>query len=204
MSIIKPLTAPIRRLVNFPLFQLMVVVALILYLQAADEKSLAGLAFTGLDKLVGATVQGAADLFTVRSFTRAWLVSGFMMAYVYLACLLIVALLRVLLQAAINFAGRHNVLGLRSAIARERGVTAYRAWVPLETLRPADIPQAQWEETYAWPADDRPPYPPVAQRLLLMAISNVAAIALVLILLQWLTPFPVLTWLRDAVTKLFG
>ena len=42
MSIIKLLAAPIRSVVRFPLFQLAVVVAVILFLQAADDKSARG------------------------------------------------------------------------------------------------------------------------------------------------------------------
>ena len=57
MGFIKHIAAPIRRLVRFPLFQLAVVVALILWLQAASENSAAGHVFSGLDKLVDATVQ---------------------------------------------------------------------------------------------------------------------------------------------------
>ena len=41
---------------RFPLFQLAVVVALILLLQAADDKSALGQIFNGLDKLVEFTV----------------------------------------------------------------------------------------------------------------------------------------------------
>jgi hypothetical protein len=46
---------------------------------------------------------------------------------------------------------------LRSAIARKRGITAYRAWVPFERIRPAHIPQEKWEATYAWPPNNGPP-----------------------------------------------
>ena len=41
---------------RFPLFQLVVVVALILLLQAANDKSALGQIFNGLDKLVESTV----------------------------------------------------------------------------------------------------------------------------------------------------
>jgi hypothetical protein len=87
--------------------------------------------------------------FTVKSFTKSWLISGFMIAYVYLAGSLILFLARLLIIAAVDFAGRHNLLYLRSAIARERGIGAYRAWIPLERIRPADISQRAWEEAYA-------------------------------------------------------
>ena len=52
-----------------------------------------------------------------------------------------------------------------NAIARERGIAADRAWVPLERIRPVSIPQEKWEETFAWPANNEPPYPPLTQRI---------------------------------------
>ena len=52
MGVIKLLAAPIRSIVRFPLFQLAVVVAVILLLQAADDNSAFGQIFNGLDKLV--------------------------------------------------------------------------------------------------------------------------------------------------------
>ena len=52
MGMIKLLAAPIRSIVRFPLFQLAVVVAVILLLQDADDKSALGQIFNGLDKLV--------------------------------------------------------------------------------------------------------------------------------------------------------
>jgi hypothetical protein len=84
---IKLLAAPIRSIVKFPLFQLAVVVAVILLLQAADDKSAFGQIFNGLDKLVDSTVRLFSAVFNVKSFTKSWLTSGFMIAYVYLACL---------------------------------------------------------------------------------------------------------------------
>jgi hypothetical protein len=47
MGMIKLLAAPIRSIVRFPLFQLAVVVAVILLLQAADDKSALGQIFNG-------------------------------------------------------------------------------------------------------------------------------------------------------------
>lgn len=201
MGIIKQIIAPLRALVRFPLFQLFVVVAVILVLQAADPNSAFGLIFAGLDKLVGATVQLVAELFTVRSFTRSWLVTGFMTAYVYLAGLLLLYVLRAVISTVVDFFGRRNVLGLRNAIARERGIAAYRAWLPLERIRPFDIPQERWEEAYAWPADNRPPYPPLAQRLAMTILGNIVVIAAVLALIQLFTPFPVLIWLGRPFTQ---
>jgi hypothetical protein len=199
MGIIHQLTAPIRHIVRFPLFQLAVVVVLILWLQAADEQSVRGLIFSGLDRLVSATVALLSTVFTVKSFTQSWLTSGFWIAYVYLACLLILWLARIAIGWVVDLAGRHNAFWLRNAIARERGIAAYRAWVPFERIRPANVSQPVWEETYAWPADNRPPYLPLAQRMLRGAFGYVVVILVILILLQEFTPFPVLTWLARAI-----
>jgi hypothetical protein len=204
MGMIKQMTAPIRSVVRFPLFQLAVVVALILFLQAVDPASALGRVFTGLDHLVDATVQLFASVFDVRSFTKSWLTSGFWIGYVYLACLLILYLARLAIGALVDLAGRHNAFWLRTAIARERGIAAYRAWEPFERIRPAHIPQPEWEEAYAWPADNKPPYPPLAQRLLLGAGINVAVIVAIALALQYLTPFPVITWLGKLARMVFG
>jgi hypothetical protein len=67
---IKLLAAPIRSIVRFPLFQLAIVVAVILFLQAADEKSARSLIFNGVDKLVESTVGLLSAAFNVKSFTR--------------------------------------------------------------------------------------------------------------------------------------
>jgi hypothetical protein len=200
MGMIKLLAAPIRSIVRFPLFQLAVVVALILLLQAADDKSALGQIFNGLDKLVESTVGLLSAVFNVKSFTKSWLTSGFWIAYVYLACLLILSLVRVMIRAVVDFVGWSNAFGLRNAIARERGIAAYHAWVPFERIRPVNIPQEKWEETFAWPANNKPPYPPLAQRVLRGVISYVAVILVAAVLLQFFTPFPVLTWLA-ALTK---
>ena len=204
MAIFKQLTAPVRSIVRFPLFQLAIVVAVILFLQAADPASVFGRIFTGLDRLVSTTVDLFASVFNVRSFTKSWLTSGFWIGYVYLACLLILFLARLAVGAVVDLAGRHNAFWLRNAIARERGIAAYQAWVPLERIRPANFPQDKWEETFAWPADNKPPYPPFAQRLLLGVFINVAVLAAIAVPLQFLTPFPVLTWLGQLTKMLFG
>jgi hypothetical protein len=204
MGLIKQITAPIRSLVRFPLFQLAVVILLILWLQAADVTSAFGRIFNGLDKLVDATVQLFAAVFNVRSFTKSWLTSGFWIGYVYLACLLILSLVRFMIRVAVDLIGRSNAFWLRNAIARERGIAAYRAWVPFERIRPADIPQEKWEEAFAWPANNQPPYPPLAQRMLRGVISNVAVVLAAAVLLQVFTPFPVLTWLGALTKMLLG
>jgi hypothetical protein len=192
---IKLISAPIRGLIRFPLVQFAIVIAIILWLQAADDKSIFGEIFAGLDKLVESTVEMVSAIFTVKSFTRSWLTFGFMIAYVYLAGSFILWLARLLIVAAIDFAGRHNLFYLRSAIARERGIGAYRAWVPLERIRPDHISQRDWEEAFAWPADNKPPYPPLGHRMLRALLFYVAVIVIAACLLQFLTPFPILTWI---------
>ena len=198
---IKLVSAPIRGIVRFPLFQLAIVVAIILWLQSADDKSALGDIFNGLDKLVSSTVDLCSAVFNVKSFTKSWLTSGFMIAYVYLACLLILFLLRLATRAAMDMIGRSNAFGLRSMIARERGIVAYRAWLPLERIRPNHIPREQWEETFAWPANDRPPYRPLAQRLLLATATYALGIAIIIGLL-WVYAPSVLNWLGEMARKL--
>ncbi|WP_291687947.1 hypothetical protein [Bradyrhizobium sp.] len=192
---IKLILAPLRSIVRFPLLQLAIVIAVILWLQAADDRSIFGQIFNGLDKLVDATVQLFSAVFTVKSFTKSWLISGFMIAYLYLAGSLILYLVRLIIIAAVDFVGRSNLLYLRNAIARERGIGAYRAWVPLERIRPAHISQQEWEQTFAWPADNKPPYPPLGHRIMRGVLSYGAMILIAAFLLQFLTPFPILTWI---------
>jgi hypothetical protein len=124
---------------------------------------------------------------------------GLIIAYVYLICLIIAFILRAAFKCTVDVAGRNNFLWLRNPIARERGIAAYRAWVPLERIRPSHISQDIWETTFAWPADNKPPYPPLHQQVLRgIAIYLVLAVA-VAVALQFLTPFPVLTWLGNLV-----
>jgi hypothetical protein len=192
---IRLIAAPIRSIVRFPLFQLAFVLAIILLLQAADDSSAFGRLFSGLDNLVQATVKLCSELFNVKSFTRSGLTAGLMIAYVYLACLLALYLLRAAIRTLVDLVGWGNVFGLRNAIARERGIAAYRAWVPFERIRPANVPQEKWEQAFAWPANNRPPYPPLAKRLLHQAISYLIVLLVAAVLLQIFTPFPVFTWL---------
>ena len=201
---IKLLVAPVRSIVRFPLFQLAVVVAVILFLQAGNDNSAQGQLFNGLDKLVESTVGLLSTVFNVKSFTKSWLTTGFWIAYVYLACLLILSLLRVVISKMVDFVGWSNLFWLRNAIARERGIAAYRAWVPFERIRPASIPQERWEEAFAWPANNEPPYPPLAQRILRGVISYVAVVLIAAVVLQVFTPFPVLTWLGALTKMLIG
>src|SRR5450631_3721455 len=201
MGVFKLITAPIRSIVRFPLFQLAVVVAMILLLQAADDNSAFGQIFNGLDKLVDLTVRSLSAVFNVKSFTKSWLTSGFMIAYVYLACLLILSLLRVTISATVDLVGRTNAFWLRNAIARERGIEAYRAWVPFERIRPAHIPQEKWEQAFAWPANNRPPYPPLTHRIFRGILFYGIMVLFAAVLLQAFTPFSVLTWLVELATR---
>jgi hypothetical protein len=202
LAVIKLLVAPLRRLARFPLFQLALAIAAVLLLQAADSGSLLGRMFSTLDWLVDLSVRQCAALFEVRSFTRSWLTMGFMIAYVYLIGLALVHMAKAALRAATAQAARWNVLGLRDAIARERGIVAYRAWLPLEEIRPAHVTQQQWEESFAWPADGNPPYPPLAHRMTRVVLTYAAAALVVLVLLQAFTPFPALTWLGERARTL--
>jgi hypothetical protein len=202
MALIKLLVALVRRVVNFPLFQLIVAIAVILLLQAADSKSVFGEIFSALDLLVDFTVRLCAAVFEVKSFTKSWLTTGFMIAYVYMAGLLIVLLAKVVIGAVVELVARHNAFGLTNAIARERGIAAYRAWLPLERIRPAHIAQEKWEERFAWPADDKPPYPPVTHRVVRAVVTYLAMVLIVAALLQAFTPFPALTWLGKAARML--
>jgi hypothetical protein len=204
MGMIRLIAAPIRSIVRFPLFQLAFVVAIILFLQAASDNSAFGQFFNGLDNLVDATVRLCAELFNVKSFTRSGLTAGLMIAYVYLACLLILFLVRVAIRGMVDLIGWGNVFGLRNAIARERGIAAYRAWVPFERIRPANMPQENWERAFAWPANDKPPYPPLGQRMLRGVMSYLIVILAVAVLLQIFTPFPVVTWLGKLAKMLIS
>jgi hypothetical protein len=202
MAFLRLLIAPVRRVLGFPLVQLAVAIIVILLLQAADSKSLPGEIFTALDLAVDHSVRLVASLFEVRSFTRAWMTTGFMIAYVYLAGLLVLFLARAAIAALVEFMARHNAFGLTNAIARERGIAAYQAWLPLERIRPPHVPQDIWEERFAWPADNRPPYPPLWRRVLRALIIYTLVLAAFAALLQAFTPFPLLTWIGNALARL--
>jgi hypothetical protein len=197
--LIKLLAGPLRRVAGFPLVQLIATIAVVLWLQAADSRSIPGELFTALDRLVDATVRLLAATFELRSFTRSWLTTGFMIGYVYIAGYLIVLAIRMAINAAVEFAARRNAFGLTNAIARERGIAAYRAWLPLERIRPAQVAQAKWEERFAWPADGTPPYPPWWQRTARAVVLYAAMGLVVAALLQAFTPLPALTWLGKLV-----
>jgi hypothetical protein len=171
------------------------VIGVILWLQAADDNSIFGHLFSVLDKLSDSTVQLVSEFFTVKSFTKAWLISGCMIAFVYLAGLLILFLVGLLIRSIVDITGRTNFLYLRNVIARERGIAAYRAWLPFERIRPAQISQQAWEEAFAWPPNNRPPYPSLGHRIMRGISSYAALIVILALLLQFFTPFPVLTWI---------
>jgi hypothetical protein len=202
MPPIKLLLAPLRRVIHFPLFQLAIAVAVILWLQAAPDASILGQTYDVIDRLVDFTVQRCAAVFEIKSFTKSWLRTGFWIAYVYLAGLVILYLVKTVIMAAVEFAARHNVFYLRNVVARERGIEAYRAWLPLERIRPAHIAQERWEETFAWPANDMPPYPSLARVIARAVVSYLAVLLILGVLLQEFTRFPVLTWLGGAARRL--
>ena len=200
MGALSLLAAPIRRLANSRLVQLAAVVAVILLLDhyAYDYALLHAIA-EGLKNVVTASVQLSSDFFRVGILTDPVLQVGLMIVYVYLACLVIFFLLRHATRKTIDVVAKNNFLWLRNSIARERGIEAYRAWLPLEAIRPTACPQDKWEQEFAWPADNKPPYPPLGQRILRETVSTMVILAAAAILLQLLTPFPVLSWLRDLI-----
>jgi hypothetical protein len=200
MGPIRLLAAPIRHIANSRLFQFAAVVLIILLLDhySYDYPVLQPIA-DGLKSAVTATVQLCSEFFRVGILTDPVLQVGLMIAYVYVICLLVFSVLRVIVRWLVDITGWSNFLWLRSSIARERGIAAYRAWVPLERIRPANISQEQWEATFAWPPDNRPPYPPLGRRILHGVLSYLIVIAGVAVLLQVFTPFPVLTWLEKLV-----
>jgi hypothetical protein len=196
---IKTILAPFRAVMRFPLVQFAAVIFVIFLLQAADDNSIFGRVFEGLDKLTDQTVRWASAVFTVKSFTKSWLTFGFMIAYVYLAFWLMLSICGAVLRYLIDFAGRNNFLWSRNPIARSRGIAAYRAWLPLEKIRPEHISQHDWEDQFAWPPNNRPPYPPLGQRVMRASLAYVFIFVFALAVLQFFTPFHVLTWLGASV-----
>lgn len=201
---IRLIWTPVRKLLQFPLVQFSIVILLILLMQAADESTVLGEAFDGLDKLVDWSVRAVSAVVTVKSFTRSGLTFWLMIAYVYLACWALAAIARIMLGLLIDIIGRNNILWLRHPIARERGAEAYRAWLPLERIRPQQIPQAEWETTYAWPPNNAPPYPPLAQRVARGMAVYAILIAAIAIALQEFTPVPVLSWIESGLKRAAG
>jgi hypothetical protein len=197
MGLIRLIAAPIRRLASSRLVQLTVVVALILLLENfSNGRPLVSEIADVLDKAVEGTVQLVSDhLIRLRTFSKSLLTDSVMIVYVYIACLLIFTVLRFVVRRLIDLMGWSNFLWLRNTIARERGIAAYRAWLPLERIRPADCPQDVWEEQFAWPKDNKPPYPALHWRILREVLAYVILIVLIAVLVQLFTPFPVLKWI---------
>jgi hypothetical protein len=200
MGPIRLLAAPIRAILRSRLFQLAAVLAIVLALDhySFDYPLLRQIS-VGLKSLVDATVQLCEGFFRVGILTDPVLQVGLIIAYVYIACLIVAYVLRIVFAELVDLIGWSNFLWLRNPIARERGIAAYRAWVPLERIRPAHIPQPKWEETFAWPADNRPPYPPLAVRVAFGVGMYVIVAAAIAALLQFFTPFPALGWLARLV-----
>lgn len=196
MGLIRMIAAPIRRLASSRLVQFCVVVALILLLENfSDNRAVLSQIADVLDKAVEGTVALVSDhLIRLRTFSRSLLTDSVMIVYVYIICLVIFTVLRFVVRLLIDAAGLTNFLWLRNTIARERGIAAYRAWLPLERIRPTDCPQDVWEEQFAWPKDNKPPYPPLRWRILREVLAYVILIVLVAVLVQLFTPFPVLSW----------
>lgn len=199
MGPIRLLAAPIRGIARSRLLQLAAVLALVLALDhySFDYAPLQQIS-TALKTLVDATVQFCSSLFRVGILTDPVLQVGLIIFYVYLVCLIVAFLLRLAIARAIDLIGRNNLLWLRNSIARERGIAAYRAWEPLERIRPAHVSQEQWETTFAWPADNAPPYPALTQQIARSALAYVIVIAAAAVALQFLTPFAVLSWIAHA------
>jgi hypothetical protein len=202
MGLIRLIAAPIRHIANSRLVQLGAVVAIVLLLENfSNNHAVLTKTADGLDKLVEMTVQLISDhIHNLRTLTKSMLTDGVMIGYVYLVCLVAFALLRRLASLVLDVAGRTNFLWLRHTIARERGIAAYRAWVPLERIRPDGYTQAVWEEEFAWPADGSPPYPSLGARVASGTLSYAVVLAAVAVLLQFFTPFPVLSWLEKLVS----
>lgn len=164
-AVIRIVLAPIRRLLGSPLLHFAVVVFLIVALEAASNDTLLGKLSDGLDKLVESTAEIVFAAFALKTVAKSLILTAIAIGYVYVCLIAVLYALRAAMRGLVNLAGRTNFLGLRSMIARERGIAAYRAWLPLESIRPDHISQQEWEATYAWPPGDRPPYPPLAIRI---------------------------------------
>jgi hypothetical protein len=204
MTFIKLLTAPIRRLLNWSVVQFCIVVVVILFLEYQDTNTIGGEIYGWLDSLVTASVGLLSRAHELRSFSRAFLTVGLTIAYGFLVLWVFLELARRIVRNVVDFAGRHNLFWLRDSIARDRGIAAYRAWEPLEHIRPPEIPQLVWEERYAWPANDEPPYPSLWRRIAFELASLILVVLLVLVLLQQFTPIPALSWIAAQAKALFG
>jgi hypothetical protein len=201
MGLLRLIAAPIRRLASSRLVQLGVVVAIILLLENfSDNRVVLSPIADALDNAVDGTVQFVSDhVLRLRTFSKSLLTDSVMIVYVYIICLAIFTISRYAIGRLIDLVGLTNFLWLRNTIARERGIAAYRAWLPLERIRPRDCPQPVWEEQFAWPKDDKPPYPALHWRILREAFAYLILIVIIAVLIQLFTPFPVLTWLDGLI-----
>jgi hypothetical protein len=201
MGLVRLIAAPIRRLAGSRLVQLGVVVGIILVLENfADNRAVLSHLADALDKAVEDSVQLVSNhLLRLRTFSKSLLTDSVMIVYVYIICLAIFTISRYAIGRLIDLVGLTNFLWLRNTIARERGIAAYRAWLPLERIRPRDCPQPVWEEQFAWPKDDKPPYPALHWRILREAFAYLILIVIIAVLIQLFTPFPVLTWLDGLI-----
>jgi hypothetical protein len=181
MTMTRFILAPIRSVLRSPLLHFAVVVTLILFLEAAPDQSAFGQISKALDTLVDSTVELVSRVLTPKTFTRSLILAAIAMVYVYLCFIAVVYVLRFAIRRLVDLAGRKNLLWLRTVIARERGIAAYRAWLPLERIRPNHIPQAEWEATFAWPPDNSAPYPSLPVRIGRAIGLNAALIAAVVI-----------------------
>jgi hypothetical protein len=204
MTLIKLLTAPIRRLLNWSVIQFCIVLAVILFLEYQDTNSIGGQIYGWLDASVTASLNVLSRAHELRSFSRAFLTVGLTIAYGFLVLWVFLEIGRRIIRNIVDFAGRHNVFWLRDSIARERGIAAYRAWQPLEHIRPPEIPQPVWEQRYAWPANDAPPYPSLWRRIVFECASAILVVLLVLVLLQEFTPIPALAWIAAQAKAVFA
>ena len=64
--------------------------------------------------------------------------------YVYIVLLLILFVGRVVVEGLIDLIGLSNFFYLRNSIARDRGIAAYRAWLPLERIRDRERMLDDW------------------------------------------------------------
>ena len=63
-------------------------------------------------------------------------------------------------------------------------------------------PVLPWHFTqFAWPADNKPPYPPLLHRAVRFVVFYAALLLIVATVLQEFTPFPALTWLTSLVRR---
>jgi hypothetical protein len=90
---------------------------------------------------------------------------------------------------------------LRGSVVLQLSIAAYQAWVPFERIRPAHIPQEKWEQAFAWPANNQPPYPPLTHRSCRAILFYGSLSLFAAVLLQAFTRFSVLTWLVELATR---